>query len=142
MRLFGLSPEVALAPLGRSPGLSRWARIAIGYSALVDDDILTRLHVTNDQIAAFCRKWQIVRFELFGSALRDDFDDESDVDVLVVFADKRPVGLSDLLDMEEELQVLFGRKVDLIKRHLVEESRNWIRRRSILESARLIYAAS
>ena len=108
----------------------------------MDDDILTRLHVTNEQIAAFCRKWQITRFELFGSALRDDFDDESDVDVLVVFADGRPVGLTDLLDMEEELQLLFGRKVDLIKRHLVEESRNWIRRRNILESARLIYAAS
>jgi len=106
------------------------------------DDILARLHVTEDQIAAFCRKWKIERLELFGSALRDDFDEQSDVDVLVTFDDDRQVGLRELLDMEEELQQLFARKVDLIKRHLVEESPNWIRRASILDSARLVYAAS
>lgn len=105
------------------------------------EDVLRRLHVTEEQIAAFCRKWQIVRLELFGSALRDDFDDQSDVDALVTFAGRR-AGLRDLLDMEEELQRLFGRKVDVIKRHLVEESPNWIRRTRILKSAREVYAAS
>ena len=106
------------------------------------DAILERLNVTEAQIAEFCRKWGIVRLELFGSALRDDFDAESDVDVLVTFeAERRPV-LHDLLDMEEELQRLFGRRIDLVKRHLVEDSPNWIRRRSILDSARLVYAAS
>ena len=106
------------------------------------DDILARLHVTEVQIAAFCRKWAIVRFELFGSALREDFDQQSDVDILVSFHEGTRHGLSDLLSMEEELQALFGRKIDLIKRHLVEESPNWIRRRSILDSARLVYATS
>ena len=106
------------------------------------DDVFSRLRVTDDQIAAFCRKWQILRFELFGSVLRDDFDAESDVDVLVTFDLLRVVRLDDLLDMEDELQALFGRKVDLIKRHLVEESPNWVRRRSILGSAREVYAAA
>ena len=106
------------------------------------DDILARLNVTEEQIAAFCRKWQITRFELFGSALRDDFDAASDVDVLVTFGEGRDISLSDLLDMEEELQALFGRHVDLIERRLVETSRNWVRRRNILESARLLYAAA
>ena len=101
-----------------------------------------RLDVTREQIEQFCRKWKIVRLELFGSVLRDDFDAESDIDVLATFADEREIRLRDLLDMEEELQSLFGRKVDLIKRHLVEESPNWIRRRSILESAQPIYATS
>ena len=108
----------------------------------MDDDILTRLHVTNEQIAAFCRKWQITRFELFGSALRDDFDDESDVDVLVCFQEGSPQGLSELMSMEEELQTLFERHVDVIERRLVETSRNWVRRRNILQSARLLYAAA
>ncbi|MBI5283685.1 MAG: nucleotidyltransferase domain-containing protein [Chloroflexi bacterium] len=108
----------------------------------MDESILARLHVTEDQIAGFCRKWEIVRFELFGSILRDDFDAQSDVDVLVTFADEGQIRLHDLIDMEEELKALFGRKVDLIKRHLVEESPNWIRRTRILNSARVVYAAS
>ena len=83
-----------------------------------------------------------MRFELFGSALRDDFDEQSDVDVLVVFEHESQIRLHDLLDMEAELQGLFGRKVDLIKRRLVEQNPNWIRRRGILSSARLVYAAS
>ncbi|MHB8377067.1 MAG: nucleotidyltransferase family protein [Dehalococcoidia bacterium] len=106
------------------------------------DEIFARLRVTDHQIEAFCRKWEIVRFELFGSVLRDDFGPESDVDVLVTFADGRGVRLSDLLDMEDELQALFRRPVDLIKRHLVETSPNWIRRQSILGSAREVYAAA
>lgn len=112
------------------------------YNDHMDESILARLHVTEERIAAFCRKWEIVRFELFGSVLRDDFDAQSDVDVLVTFAVHRQAGLHDLLDMEDELQRLFGRKVDLIKRHLVEESPNWIRRTRILNSARVVYAAS
>jgi uncharacterized protein len=106
------------------------------------DDILTRLHVTEEQIAAFCRKWQIVRFELFGSVLREDFDERSDVDVLATFLEGSRHGLSELLSMEEDLQAFFGRHVDLIERRLIETSRNWVRRRNILQSARLLYAAA
>ncbi|MDE3097610.1 MAG: nucleotidyltransferase domain-containing protein [Chloroflexota bacterium] len=106
------------------------------------DAIFARLGVTGQQIEAFCRKWDIVRFELFGSVLRDDFGPASDVDVLVTFAEGRGVRLSDLLDMEDELQALFRRPVDLIKRHLVETSPNWVRRQSILGSAREVYAAA
>ena len=49
----------------------------MGYDSGMDD-VLARLHVTEEQIAAYCRKWAIVRFELFGSALRADFDEKSD----------------------------------------------------------------
>lgn len=97
--------------------------------------------VTQEQIEAFCRKWEIVRLELFGSVLRDDFGPESDVDVLVTFADGDQHRLGDLLDMEEELQKLFGRRVDLVERRLVEENPNWVRRRNILQSAQPVYAA-
>jgi len=96
--------------------------------------------VTQEQIAGFCRKWQITRFELFGSVLRDDFDAESDIDVLVTFAPEVHLRISDLVNMEEELGTMFGRSVDLVERPLIEASPNWIRRRNILKSARAVYA--
>ncbi|MEX2227606.1 MAG: nucleotidyltransferase domain-containing protein [Dehalococcoidia bacterium] len=102
----------------------------------------TRLGGTPEQIEQFCRKWKIVRLELFGSVLRDDFDDESDIDLLVTFDEDHRPSLGEQLDMEDELRTIFGRNVDLVKRHLVETSENWIRRRRILESARPIYAAT
>lgn len=108
----------------------------------MDIDPLARLGVTPEQIAGFCRRWNIVRLELFGSVLRDDFDDESDVDVLVTFAQGYGASLEELLDAEEDLRGLFGRKVDLVKRKVIEGSRNWIRRSAILDSARTMYAAA
>lgn len=106
------------------------------------DDILARLHVTESAIAAFCEKWKITQFELFGSVLRDDFDAESDVDVLVIFSPDAKISLFGLVTAEEELKALVGRSVDLVERRAIEESPNWIRRRSILNSTRLIYAAA
>lgn len=92
-----------------------------------------------DKIAAFCQRWGITEFALFGSVLRDDFRPDSDVDVLVTFAPETKWSFRDYLHAEEELQQLFGRKVDLVERRAVQESRNYIRRQAILESARAIY---
>ncbi|MCI0631903.1 MAG: nucleotidyltransferase domain-containing protein, partial [Phycisphaerales bacterium] len=89
----------------------------------------------------FCRKWDIVRLEVFGSALRDDFGPKSDLDFLITFAPESRHGLLDLIAAEEELEEMLGRPVDLMTRAGIESSRNWIRRREILESARLLYAA-
>ena len=108
----------------------------------MDDVISARLHVTQDQIAAFCRKWNIVRFELFGSALREDFDAKSDVDILATFGPEVGLTIAALLEMEDELALIFDRKVDLVERKVVEDNPNWIRRKRILDSARLIYAAA
>jgi predicted nucleotidyltransferase len=108
----------------------------------MDGTILERLHLTAERIAAYCRKWEIVRLELFGSALRDDFDEQSDVDVLVTFSPNARVSLFKLSHMENELKTLTGREVDLVERRVVEDSPNWIRRKSILSSAQLVYAAA
>lgn len=91
-------------------------------------------------LAAFCRRWRIAELALFGSVLRDDFGPESDIDVLVSFLPEAEHGFFELLDMEEELGQLLGRKVDLVDRRAVERSRNYIRRRAVLESAETIYA--
>ena len=43
------------------------------------------IDLPTDIIQAFCQKWQIAEFALFGSVLRDDFRPDSDLDVLVSF---------------------------------------------------------
>lgn len=103
-----------------------------------------RLGVDPDTIAAFCRKWGIRELSLFGSATRDDFTYDSDVDLLAVFEDPhRDFGpwARDLVAMEDELKALFGRDVDLVERSMVEQSENYIRRREILTNPVTIYAA-
>ncbi|NJN82852.1 MAG: nucleotidyltransferase family protein [Caldilineaceae bacterium] len=92
-----------------------------------------------DQIAAFCRRWKISQLELFGSILRDDFNDSSDVDMLVTFSEDAGWSLLDHVQMEAELEELLGREVDLISRRAVEQSHNWIRRQEILGAAQVIH---
>ena len=94
-----------------------------------------------EEIAQFCRARGIRRLALFGSVLRDDFRPDSDVDVLVTFSQDSDWGVEHLLDMKEELEALFGRAVDLIEKRLIEESRNYIRRKHILSHMEAVYAA-
>ena len=96
-----------------------------------------------DAIAAYCRKWKIVEFSLFGSVLREDFGAGSDVDVLVRFRPDVMRRYADAVAMENELANIFGRDVDLVDyRSIVDWSENYIRRKAILESAQVIYSAS
>ena len=97
------------------------------------------MDIPKEEVAAFCRRWQIKELALFGSALRDDFRPDSDVDVLVQFDAEARHTLFDMVFMQEELQRIFGRKVDLVSRRGIETSRNYIRRRAILESAEVVY---
>ena len=101
----------------------------------------TRIPALPEEIAAFCERWRIDELALFGSVLREDFGPDSDIDVLVRFASSPTPGLFGIVRMERELVELFGRPVDLVTRAAVENSRNPIRRRAILEDARVIYAA-
>jgi len=100
-------------------------------------------HITifKDKIEMFCRHNHIRSFGLFGSALREDFKDGSDIDVLVEFEKEYRPGFSELVEMQEELTRIFNRKVDLVERQAVEKSENYIRKRHILESVESIYVA-
>ena len=102
----------------------------------VNDQV--QIPVPMEAIEAFCQKWQIIEFALFGSVLRDDFRPESDIDVLVTYAPDADRSLSDYLAMYDEIEALFGREVDVINRESIERSRNYIRRREILSSARVV----
>ena len=100
-----------------------------------------QIELPMEQIAAFCRKWEIAELSLFGSVLRDDFRPDSDVDVLVTFAQNAHWGFDQLLEMKGELEALFGRPVDMVERRLVDESPYYIRRRHILTHMEPIYVA-
>ena len=100
-----------------------------------------RIDISQEQLADFCQAWRINELALFGSALRDDFGPESDVDILVTFASGSEWGLLDHVNMEMELSSLLGYKVDLLTRRAVENSPNWILRREILDTAEVIYGA-
>jgi len=99
------------------------------------------LDITDDQLAAYCRKWRIVEFWLFGSILRDDFSPASDVDVMVRYEDDAPWTLFDMSEMKFELEKLMGREVDLFTQRGVEGMRNPYRRHAILSSVEVLYAA-
>lgn len=75
---------------------------------------------------------------LFGSALREDFGPDSDVDALVGFDGDARRRLFDMDYKEEELKSIFGRRVDLVSRRGIEASRNYLRRRAILQSVEVI----
>lgn len=95
--------------------------------------------IDRQRIAEFCRKWSLTEFCLFGSVLRDDFRPDSDVDVLVTFAQKAHIGLRELAQMGNELREIFGREVDLVERAAVEQSSNYIRRRHVLANLERVY---
>jgi hypothetical protein len=99
------------------------------------------IELPREAIEEFCRRWKITELAVFGSALRDDFGPESDLDFLVTFAPDETWTLLDLIGMEQELEGLFGREVDLVERISVERSHNWIRRGQILGTAQVLYGA-
>ena len=97
-----------------------------------------QLPIPRKEIAAFCKRWQVVEFSLFGSVLRDDFRPDSDVDVLVTFSEGAQISLFDLVQMKLELEEIFHRPVDVIEKDALE---NPFRKREILRTAQVIYAA-
>jgi len=96
----------------------------------------TQVDLPQQEIEAFCRRWQIVEFALFGSVLRTDFDTDSDIDVLVTFEESAPWSLWELTEMRDELAELFGRSVDLVEKSAI---RNPFRRHHILSNCEVVY---
>lgn len=98
-----------------------------------------RLHTSPEVLTHFCQRHQITELALFGSVLRDDFQADSDIDVLVTFIPDAKISLLDLVAIQDQLSELFHRAVDLIEKSTIETSPNWIRRQEILSRATVIY---
>ncbi|MBI1337894.1 MAG: nucleotidyltransferase [Phycisphaera sp.] len=99
------------------------------------------IKVNRSRLAEVCRRHGITRLALFGSVLRDDFGPDSDVDVLIDFSTDAHPTLFDLSRIQDELESVFNRRVDLLTRRAVERSRNEARKREILETAKEFHAA-
>jgi len=104
-------------------------------------DLLERLErlFPNDRIADFAERWKVIELAVFGSVLRDDFNSDSDVDVLVSFDPTASWSLWDLTTIEDELAAIIGRKVDLVEK---EGLRNPSRRHHILTGRKVIYVGT
>lgn len=100
--------------------------------------INSKIKVDRERIAAFCQKWKVKELSLFGSALRDDFKPDSDVDILVELAPNHGLSLYEWLDMIDELREIFEREVDLVAKSGLK---NPFRRKEILSTAELVYAS-
>jgi len=100
-----------------------------------------RFDIPQERLNAFCRRHRVRRLSVFGSALREDFRPDSDVDILVSFEEGAHHSLFDLVTMQDELEVILGRSVDLVEREAVEQSENYIRRRHILANEEPVYVA-
>ena len=96
-----------------------------------------KIAIPMDQLADICRRYQVRELALFGSVVRDDFRDDSDIDVLVEFDPEARFGLPTLFAMQRELEKLFSRQVDLIEK---DGLRPRMRQR-VLDSREVVYAA-
>ena len=96
-------------------------------------------NISQSTLSDFCARHGVAELSVFGSALRDDFDSESDVDVLFVLKPEETMSIEKYLEMRYELSEMFGgREVDLVQKRLLK---NPFRRAEILRTRKVLYAA-
>lgn len=105
----------------------------------LDSKIQQRLNLSDQEIAAFCQQWGIRSLALFGSILRDDFGQGSDIDLLIAFQPQVRQGLLTLARIKHALEAKLQRPVDIALKEVIANSENWIRREEILGTAQTIY---
>lgn len=100
----------------------------------------TAIPLPLEQLAEICRRYNIIRLEVFGSILRDDFGPDSDIDLIYTLAPGAPDLESHWTryTIQDELEPLFGRPVDLLRRDVALTIRNPLRRQRILDQAEVL----
>ena len=89
-------------------------------------------------LVCLCKKYLITELSIFGSSIREDFNQNSDIDILVSFDYDSEITLFDIMELEKELSQLLNRKVDIVEK---ESLKNPIRKNRILSTREIIYAA-
>ena len=97
-----------------------------------------KFRLPRKKIAAFCKRWSIIEFSVFGSVLREDFRPDSDIGVLVSIDPKARIGLIEMAKIQIELENMFKHPVDLVEK---ERLRYPYRKNEILRTAELVYTA-
>lgn len=100
-----------------------------------------QINVNRHELDLICQNWNIVELSFFGSVIRDDFNDNSDIDILVEFHPEAVITLSKFERIRLDFENFFNRKVHLVSKRAVVESRNALRRNAVLSSSRIIYGA-
>jgi len=98
------------------------------------------LDIDRDRLAALCRRYHVLTLEVFGSRAKGTAHSDSDVDLLVTFSPTFTPGL-EFFGLADELETLFGHRVDLLTRPRVERDENPDFRNNVLSSAKIVYAA-
>ncbi len=106
---------------------------------LSKDQIEQRLGISLNQLSDLCQQWGIREMALFGSILRDDFNQDSDIDFLISFEPSASQGLLTLSKIKSQLETLLDYPVDIAIKDSINHSDNWIRRQEILTTAKTIY---
>jgi uncharacterized protein len=96
-----------------------------------------RIEVDASSLSEICRRFEVAGLAIFGSALREDFRADSDIDLLVDFKPGARVGLLTLSRLRREFEGLFGRRVDLVPRVGLKQGL----RETIEDHAKALYAA-
>ncbi|GAB1432148.1 nucleotidyltransferase domain-containing protein [Spirochaetota bacterium] len=94
--------------------------------------------ISENDILLLVEKYNIKELSIFGSSLRNDFNDKSDIDFLIEFNDSQNISLFDLIDIQEYLENITKRSVDLVE---PDSLKNPYRRASILANKEIIYAS-
>ncbi len=97
--------------------------------------VQARINIPDEMLAELCRRYHVRELALFGSVLRDDFREDSDIDILVEFEPGARIGFIALQDFQEDLAKLFGRPVDVV----TKKGLNRFLREPVLDSARVVY---
>jgi uncharacterized protein len=104
--------------------------------------VQTAIPLPEEEIAAVCRRHRVVELALFGSILSDGFGPDSDIDFLVRFEnDDLGPWMARLQELEDDLERLLDRRVDVVDWAGIEQSSNPYRRAGILSGRKLLYAA-
>jgi uncharacterized protein len=106
----------------------------------IETTLKQRFGIDRPQLIEICDRFQIIELGIFGSALRDDFrasgNNPSDVDILIVYSPDHQATLDNWLTLQDTLEKLFKRKVDIIQKKLLK---NPYRRKSILDTNQVLY---
>ena len=96
------------------------------------------IFLNQNDIISLSKKYYITELSIFGSSIRDDFTDNSDIDILVSFNNNSEITLFDIMELEEEFSKLLNRKVDIVEK---ESLKNPIRKNKILSSREIVYVS-
>ena len=99
---------------------------------------LGKIVIDDTLFFSLIKKYDLKNVSIFGSSLRDDFNGESDIDMLIEFGNPGEKSLLDLINLRLELEDATGRKIDIVERGSIK---NPYKNKEITSTARLIYAA-